>query len=81
VARSTTIEVLRRALRADKRPLLRIANAAGLSYPVVFNFAKGKRKGLSLVSAEKLAAVLGLELRPRKGQVEHGKRIKRPRRT
>jgi len=65
VARSTTIEVLRRALRADKRPLLRIANAAGLPYPVVFDFAKGKR-GLSLASAEKLAAALGLELRPRK---------------
>jgi hypothetical protein len=50
-------------LQADKRPLLRIANAAGLPYPVVYRFAKGQRKGLSLASAEKLAAVLGMELR------------------
>lgn len=57
-------EILRRAVRAEKRPLLRMANAAGLPYPVVYRFAKGQRKGLSLASAEKLAAVLGLELRP-----------------
>jgi hypothetical protein len=56
-------KMLRRALQADKRPLLRIANAAGLPYPVVYRFAKGQRKGLSLASAEKLAAVLGMELR------------------
>jgi len=67
MARATTLEVLRRALRADKRPLLRIANAARLPYPVVYDFAKGKR-GLSLASAQKLAAVLGLELRLRKGR-------------
>ena len=79
MARATTIETLLRALRADKRPLLRISQAAGLSYPVIYNFAKGKR-GLSLASAEKLAPVLGLELRLRKGQVEHGEPGKRSRR-
>ena len=61
-------ETLRRALRADKRPLLRIANAAGLPYPVVYRFAHKQRKGIRLASAEKLATVLGLELRPRKGR-------------
>jgi transcriptional regulator with XRE-family HTH domain len=79
MAPATTIEMLLRALRADKRPLLQIAQAAGLFYPTIYNFAKGKR-GLSLASAEKLAPVLGLELRLRKGQVEHGKSGKRPRR-
>lgn len=64
MARETMTEILRRAVRAEKRPLLRMANAAGLPYPVVYRFAKGQRKGLSLASAEKLAAVLGLELRP-----------------
>ena len=63
MARETMTEILRRALRADKHPLLRIANAAGLPYPVVYRFAKRQREGLSLASAEKLAAVLGLELR------------------
>jgi len=63
VAPETMTKMLRRALQADKRPLLRIANAAGLPYPVVYRFAKGQRKGLSLASAEKLAAVLGMELR------------------
>ena len=66
-------EILRRALRADKRPLLCIANAAGLPYSVVYRFAHKQRKGIRLASAEKLAAVLGLELRPKKGRVEHGK--------
>jgi len=80
MARATTLEVLRRALRADKRPLLRVANAARLPYPVVYDFAKGKR-GLSVASAEKLAGALGLELRPRKGRVEDGKRSERSRRT
>ena len=63
MAPETMTKMLRRALQADKRPLLRIANAAGLPYPVVYRFAKGQRKGLSLASAEKLAAVLGMELR------------------
>ena len=80
MARATTIEPLRRALLADKRPLLQIAQAAGLFYPTVFNFAKGRR-GLSLASAEKLAPVLGMELRlVEKGQVKHGKSGKRSRR-
>ena len=63
----TMTEILRGALEADGRPLLRIADAAGLPYPVVHHFAKGRR-GLTLASVEKLAAVLGLELRPRKGR-------------
>jgi len=67
-------EILRRALQADERPLLRIAVAAELPYPVVYRFAKGQRKGLTLASAEKLAAVLGLELRSRKDG-KHGKPI------
>lgn len=67
MAPETMTKMLRRALQADKRPLLRIANAAGLPYPVVYRFAKGQRKGLSLASAEKLAAVLGMELRKKGG--------------
>jgi hypothetical protein len=62
MASKTITEALRRALQADKRPLLRIANAAGLPYPVVYRFAHGQRKGIRLTSAEKLAAVLGMEL-------------------
>ena len=64
MARKTMTEILRRALRADKRPLLRVAQAAGVPHPIVYRFAGGQRKGLSLASAEKLAAALGLELRP-----------------
>jgi len=56
--------ILRRALLADPRPLLRIAQAAGLPHPIVYRFAGGQRKGLSLASVQKLAAALGLELRP-----------------
>lgn len=68
MADKTITEMLRRALQADKRPLLQISKAARLPYPVVYRFAKGQRKGIRLASAEKLAGVLGLELRPRKGR-------------
>ena len=68
MAPETMTKMLRRALQADKRPLLQISTAAGLPYPVVYRFAKGQREGLSLASAEKLAVALGLELRPRKGR-------------
>jgi len=72
MASTKMVEILRRRLRADKRPLLQIAQAAGLPYPVVHHFASGKR-GLQLVSAAKLAAALGMELRPRKAGGNRGK--------
>jgi len=64
VASKTIADALRRALRADKRPLLQIVKAAGLPYPPIWRFREGQRKGIRLDTAEKLAAVLGLELRP-----------------
>jgi len=69
--RQPSIEILRRALRADKRPLLQVSRAAGLTYSVVYRFRQGQYGLLSLASAEKLARALGLELhlRPkRKGR-------------
>jgi hypothetical protein len=70
MADKTITEVLRRALKADKRPLLQVARAAGLPYASLYGFRSGERKGLRLESAERLAKVLGLELRPkaRKGR-------------
>jgi len=67
VADKTIIEILRRRLRADKRPLLQVAKAAALDYGNLYRFRQG-RGGMTLESAGKLAAVLGLELRPRKGR-------------
>lgn len=59
------IDVLRRALKADKRPLYQISRATGLPYASLYGFRAGTRKGLRLDSAETLAQALGLELRPR----------------
>jgi len=67
MADKTITEMLRRSLRADKRPLLQVARAAGMDYSNLYRFRAGEHKGLQLESAERLAKVLGLELRARKG--------------
>ena len=53
---------LRRAIDESGLSLLAIAQSAGLSYPVVYDFAHGNRDIL-LKNADKLAEALGLELR------------------
>jgi len=72
MAGKTITEALRRALKADRRPLYQIARAARVPHPNLYCFVSGKRKGIRLASAERLAAVLGLELRPKKRQVKRG---------
>lgn len=56
-------EALRASIVLDGRPVSLIARDAGLPHPVVTRFVRGRR-GLSVRSLDRLAAELGLELRP-----------------
>jgi len=72
----TIAEAFRRAALTDPRPLLQITRAAGLDYALVYRFVHGQSKGIRLASAERLAKVLNLELRPTKRRVKRGERCK-----
>jgi len=56
-------EQLRAAARKSGMSMLQLAEQSGLRYASVHAFV-AKRKGLTLASGAKLAALLGLELRP-----------------
>lgn len=56
-------DTLRASIVLDGRPVTRIAADAGLPHPCVTRFMAGRR-GLSVRSLDRLAAELGLELRP-----------------
>ena len=62
MTRSWNDEV-RRAIRATGLPLYRLARQAGLSIGPLQRFMEGHH-GMTLVSAEKLGPIIGLELRP-----------------
>lgn len=51
---------------AESGTLNQLAAAAGVPYPMVYRFARGSRPSITLATADKLAAALGLELRPAK---------------
>ena len=70
--RKTMTEILRQAAAADGRSIFALARDADIPYPVMYRFLKGDKTGhkwgLTLTTADKLARVLGLELRrKRKG--------------
>ncbi|HAU38880.1 MAG TPA: hypothetical protein DCX07_14345 [Phycisphaerales bacterium] len=60
-------EALREAAASDGRSIYALARDAGIPYPVMYRFlkgdAEGKLWGLTLMTADKLAEALGLELR------------------
>lgn len=58
-------DMLRIFILRDGRPMTRIARDAGVPEPVVTRFMAGRR-GLHVRSLDRLAAELGLELRPKR---------------
>lgn len=56
-------DALRAALVLDSRPLRQIAREASVPHPSIVRFANGKRS-LSPRSFDRVAGILGLELRP-----------------
>ena len=66
--RRSVTEALRSAIQTDGRPISRLAEDSGVAYPVIYRFVKGDRRGLNTSTVDKLAVVLGLELRPIKGR-------------
>jgi len=63
-------EILREAFHADGRSIYQMCRDAGIPYPALYRFIKGDKSGrkwsLNLITVEKLAEALGLELRPKK---------------
>ena len=63
-------DVLREAAETDGRSIFALARDAGIPYPVMYRFLKGdkdgRKWGLTLTTADKLAEALGQELRPKK---------------
>jgi len=56
-------DVLRNAVTATGERITTIARGAGIPQPVLYRFMTGERD-MTLRTVEKLAAFLGLELRP-----------------
>ena len=68
--RKTMAEILRQAAIKDGRSMYRLAKDAGVPYPVLYLFMKGDKTGrkrkISIETADRLAKVLNLGLRPKK---------------
>ena len=66
----TMADLLREAAIADGRSIFILARDANVPYSVLYRFVKGDktghRQGLTLLTADKLAKALDLELRPKK---------------
>ncbi len=66
----TMADVIRKAAIADGRSIFILARDANVPYSVLYRFIKGDktghRQGLTLMTADKLAKALNLELRPKK---------------
>jgi transcriptional regulator with XRE-family HTH domain len=80
-AKSDIEKQLRTAMLSGPMSMYRLAKISGISKGVISRFVNHHR-GLALTTAAKLAAVLGLELRPMqrpkgKKAVQHGKRLRR----
>jgi plasmid maintenance system antidote protein VapI len=60
-ARRTLAESIKEAVRNTGKSVNAVANASGVSQPVLQRFVSGKRS-LALNTAERLCAYLGLEL-------------------
>ena len=63
-------DVLRKAATADGRSIFILARDADVPYSVLYRFIKGDKtghkQGLTLLTADKLAKALNLELGPKK---------------
>jgi hypothetical protein len=57
-------DTLRAALVLDRRPVRQIARQANVPHSVLVRFAK-RQRGMSAPSFDRVANVLGYELRPR----------------
>ena len=55
--------VVKDAIRRDNRSITRLARDAGVSQSQVSRFVNGKR-GVTIITMERLLGTLGLELRP-----------------
>jgi transcriptional regulator with XRE-family HTH domain len=73
MAVSDVCEQLREAVARSGKTLYRIAKDAGVSQPVLARFVRRERDVRAETFA-KLAAALGLELRPKKTQSKNGGR-------
>ena len=63
--RTAPSDLLKAAIELDGRSLNRIAREAGVNVSLLSRFTAGRR-GISATTLDRLAAVLDLELRPRK---------------
>jgi DNA-binding phage protein len=63
MANRSAVTVVRDAIRRDNRSITRLARDAGVSQSQVSRFVSGKR-GVTIVTMERLLGTLGLELRP-----------------
>jgi transcriptional regulator with XRE-family HTH domain len=63
MANRSAVTVVKDAIRRDNRSITRLARDAGVSQSQVSRFVSGKR-GVTIVTMERLLGTLGLELRP-----------------
>ena len=61
--RETLTRTLRQAILNDEMSLYKIARLAKIHYSTLSRFMAGERLGITLQTAGRIAAVLGLELR------------------
>jgi hypothetical protein len=64
VHRTAPSETLRRAIVTDGRPLRRIAAQANVPASSICRFIHDRKRGLSLSAFDRVASVIGCELRP-----------------
>jgi hypothetical protein len=64
MSRHAPHDTLRAALILDRRPVRQIAREANVSHGVLVRFAK-RQRGMSAPTFDRVAGVLGYELRPR----------------
>ncbi len=62
MANRSAVTVVKDAIRRDNRSITRLARDAGVSQSQVSRFVSGKR-GVTIVTMERLLGTLGLELR------------------
>jgi ribosome-binding protein aMBF1 (putative translation factor) len=53
--------VLRKAIEASEMSVHALAQASGVSHPIIFRFMSGERD-IRLATADKLAAILGIKV-------------------
>jgi len=56
--------MIRKAISNDDRTLYRLSKDSGVTYQNLHRFVSGERTNINLVTAQRLAEAVGLELRP-----------------